>query len=91
MSVHSDPKSVHKTLTGTTADAVTITGNDAVDVCNWSTSERLYFRSDGQVAVAKANGTECVGPGGYVRHDADNRTISLVGDGNDYSVVGFSP
>lgn len=88
MATESSAKSVHNTLSGTTADAITITGYETVDIINRSASTALYFRSDGTTAVGAANGTDYVAPGGFVRHNADGREISIVGNGNDYSVVG---
>lgn len=90
MATDSHAKSVHNTLSGTTADAVTITGYDDVDIINHDASTRLYFRSDGTTAVSEADGTDVVAPGGFVRHNADGRAISIVGNGNAYSVVGVS-
>lgn len=90
MATDEDAKSVHNTLSGTTADAITITGFDTVDIVNHDSSNRLYFRSDGTTAVGAADGTDVVAPGGFVRHNADGRAISIVGDGNAYSVVGVS-
>ena len=90
MATESAERSAHNTLSGTTADAITITGFDTVDVINRSTSTALYFRSDGTTAVGAANGCDYVAPGGFVRHNADGRAISIVGDGNDYSVIGVS-
>lgn len=90
MATESSAFSVHNTLSGTTADAMTITGYETVDIVNWSDTTKLWFRSDGTTAVADANGTDVVAPGGFVRHNADGRAISIVGDGNAYSVVGVS-
>ena len=55
MATESAAKSVHNTLSGTTADAITITGYDTVDIINRHSSELLYFRSDGTTAVAAAD------------------------------------
>lgn len=82
--------SVHNTLTSTTADTITITGYETVDIINRAAATALYFRSDGVTAVGAADGTDYVAPGGFVRHNADGRAISIVGSGNDYSVVGVS-
>lgn len=90
MATETDAKSVHNTLSTTTADAITISGHDTVDIINWDAAERLFFRSDGTTAVGSANGCDVVAPGGFVRHNADGRAISIVGSGNAYSVVGVS-
>lgn len=97
MATDSHAKSVHNTLTGTTADKVTITGFDVVHVINHDASDLLYVSYDGTdspaTAVAAANGTDVVRPGGYVEIDAggtDGGAISIVGDGGAYSVVGIS-
>ena len=90
MATESTTISVHNTLSTTVADAITITDRETVDIINWDSAERLYFRSDGTTAVGAANGTEVVAPGGFVRHNADGRAISIVGSGNAYSVVGVS-
>lgn len=90
MATDTDPKSVHKTLTTTAADFITITGYDDVEIINHDSANWIYFRSDGVTAVAEADGTDVVAPAGFVRHNADGREVSLVGNGNAYSVVGVS-
>lgn len=97
MATETHAKSIHATLTGTTADTVTITGYDVVDIINRSATEPLWVRYEGDasptVAVAAADGTDYVAPGGFLRIDAggtDGGKISVVGNGNAYSVVGVS-
>lgn len=96
MATESTAKSVHNTLSGTTADKITITGFRFVDVINRSATEPLYVSCDGTAnpttAVAAANGTDYVAPGGFVRVDAgsDRGAVSIVGNSNAYSVVGVS-
>lgn len=94
MATDTDAKSVHNTLSGTTADTVTITGYDVVDIINRDSSNPLYVRYEGDAspttAVAAANGTDYVAPGGFLRVDAGGGGISIVGNGNAYSVVGVS-
>ena len=96
MATESTAKSVHNTLSGTTADKITITGSRFVDVVNRDASKPLYVSCDGTAspttAVAEANGTEYVAPGGFVRVDtgSDHGAVSIVGDGNAYSVIGVS-
>lgn len=83
-------KSAHPTLTGTTADTVNL--NDEwteIEVINRSGTASLYVRTDGVTAVAEANETDICLPGEAV---LINRVaaggISVVGDGNEYSVIG---
>lgn len=94
MATETHAKSIHATLTGTTADTVAITGYDVVDIINRSSSEPLWVRYEGDAspttAVAAADGTDYVAPGGFLRVDAGQGGISIVGNGNAYSVVGVS-
>lgn len=86
MATESAADSVHNTLSGTTADEITLTGgHQRAHVINRSTSTALYVRHDGTTAVAEANGTHYVAPGGYLEVPAD-AAISIVGNGNAYSV-----
>lgn len=94
MATDTHAKSVHNTLTGTTADTVTITDYDVVDIVNRDSDEPLWVRYEGDAspttAVAAADGTDYVAPGGFLRVDAGKGGISIVGNGNAYSVVGVS-
>lgn len=94
MATETHAKSIHATLTGTTADTVTITGYDVVDIINRSATEPLWVRYEGDAspttAVAAADGTDYVAPNGFLRVDAGQGGISIVGNGNAYSVVGVS-
>lgn len=94
MATDTATKSVHNTLSGTTADTVTITGYDVVDVINRDPSNPLYVRYEGDAspttAVAAADDTDYVAPGGFIRIGAGGGGISIVGNGNAYSVVGVS-
>lgn len=97
MATETHAKSIHATLTSTTADTVAITGYDVVDVINRDASNPLYVAYEGDAspttAVAAADGTDYVAPGGFIRIDAggtDGGKISVVGTGNAYSVVGVS-
>lgn len=94
MATETHAKSIHATLSGTTADTVTITGYDLVDIINRSSSEALWVAYEGDAspttAVAAADGTDYVAPGGFLRVDAGKGGISVVGNGNAYSVVGVS-
>lgn len=81
--------SAHATLSGTTADTVTLSGDGSVlAICNHHATEKLWARFDGTVAVALADETYVILPGqtkvfegGYA-----NRPVSVVGNGNVYSV-----
>lgn len=97
MASYSKTKACHKTLTSTTADTVAITGYDVVDIINRDTANPLYVAYEGDAspttAVAAADDTEYVAPGGFIRIDAggtDGGKISIVGNANPYSVVGVS-
>lgn len=97
-------KSVHLTLTTTTADTIKLTQWwDAIEVENRDAAQNLYVRFDGTTAVALAEGTEIVTPGtskvfvaGIQRSGGipGNTTtpphqLSVVGSGNAYSVIGI--
>lgn len=81
--------SCHATLTGTTADVVTLTEDgEELRVVNHHATEKLWVRFDGTTAVALADETFIVlpnsvqvFPGGF-----QNRPISIVGNANVYSV-----
>lgn len=94
MATISKAKAAHATLSGTTADKVTITGYDKVDVINRDATQPLYVSWNGTssptTAVAAADDTEYVAPGGFVSIDTGQEAISVVGSGNAYSVVGRS-
>lgn len=97
MANYSKTKAIHATLSGTTADTVAITGYDTVDVINRDASNPLYVAYEGDdtpvTAVAAADDTAVVAPGGFIRVDANGTgggKLSIVGSGNAYSVVGVS-
>lgn len=54
MATDTDAKSVHNTLSGTTADTVTITGYDVVDIINRDSSNPLYARYEGDATPTTA-------------------------------------
>jgi hypothetical protein len=87
----------HATLSTTTADTVTLSGDNirAVEVLNRSGSTTIYFTVNGATAVAEADETYAVPAGqalvvplavgdGYVA--SANTVLSVVGNGNAYSV-----
>jgi hypothetical protein len=90
MASYSATKSVHKTLTTTTADTVNL--NDQwteIEVINRSGTDPLYVRGDGVTAVAEANETDVVMAGEAVlMNRIPAAGISVVGNGNAYSVIG---
>lgn len=90
MATHTATKSVHETLTTTTADTVNL--NDQwteIEVINRSGTDPLYVRADGITAVAAADDTDVVMPGEAVlMNRIPAAGISIVGNGNGYSVIG---
>lgn len=86
----------HATLTGTTADTVTLTqGFNAVEVINRSTAgiSVTYGANAADVPTPTLLGdnTLYVPPGAVVTLDANGRgnfTVKVVGDGDAYSVQG---
>lgn len=90
MASYTATKSVHKTLTTTTADTVNL--NDQwteIEVINRSGTDPLYVRADGTTAVAEANETDVVMAGEAVlMNRIPSAGISVVGNGNAYSVIG---
>lgn len=92
MASYTADNSVHKTLTGTTADTVNL--NDQwtqIEVINRSGTAPLYVRADGTTAVAAADNTDVIMAGEAVLISRiPTAGISVVGDGNGYSVVGVA-
>lgn len=96
MATDSALRSVTNTLSGTTADTVTITQSwSAFEVTNHSASVPLYFRQDGTTAVGAADNTTVVLPGqskvtaASTNGDGDI-VISIVGSSNLYTIEGCS-
>lgn len=88
------PTGVTNTLTGTTADAVTVTSTGQacrINVLNRSSSNTLHVRPDGVTAVADADGTLQVPAGGSVEWQVGPgvSVVSIVGNGDSYSVTGI--
>lgn len=102
MASYTAVRAVHKTLTGTTVDTVTLTGEGNVDVLNRAApgGADMYvtFAGDGTTPtnpVALADDTEIIPPGGFItftgganRSDR-NSIVKVVGNGNAYSVIGL--
>lgn len=96
MATDSAVRSVTNTLSGTTADTITLTQAwPAVAVTNHDATDIVYFRQDGTTAVAAANNTTVVLPGATVTSSASvnedgDIVVSLVGDGGTYTVEGVN-
>lgn len=96
MATDSDARSVTNTLSGTTADTVTLTqGWSAVDVTNHDATDVIYFRMDGTTAVAAANGCSVLLPGqskvvAASLNQAGQVVVSIVGDGGTYTIEGVN-
>ena len=64
MATDSAVRSVTNTLSGTTADTVTLTQAwPSIDVTNQDATDIIYFRQDGITAVAAADGATVLLPG----------------------------
>ncbi len=96
MATDSAVRSVTNTLSGTTADAITLTqGWPNIAVTNQDSADLVYFRQDGTTAVAAADGTSLVLPGQTVirassPNSSGQHVISIVGDGGAYTVEGVN-
>lgn len=94
MASASAASSVHNALSGTTADTMTITDpHDQVEVLNRGSVDLFFTIAPEGVtpvtAVADADGTVVVPPGMAVTVESPGKrgcTISIVGDGNEYSI-----
>lgn len=95
MADRSDARSVSATLVGVAADKVTmLQAWPSIVVTNASTTQSLWVRQDGITAVAEAAGATRVLPSSarVLPSDIDNNqvVISVVGDGNPYTVEGLN-
>lgn len=96
MASESEEKSVTNTLSGTTADTITLTNPwRYIEVTNEDSTNYLYFRMDGTTAVAQANGCFVVAPSKskvvktQITYNAGPKVvISIVGNGNVYNIEG---
>lgn len=95
MATYSEIHAKHATLSGTTADSVTITNKyPYLEIINRDTETALYVSAvpDGTptTAVSAADDTLYVPPSGskVIRRPAGG-AISVVGSANPYSVEGF--
>lgn len=84
---------VHLTLAGTAADTITVSTLRNVLVWNNDTTNSIYVRTDGTAAVAAADGTYIVPPRTSLAlelpYSAAGAVISVIGNGNVYSVMGL--
>ncbi len=91
LTVGGRPSGINKTLSGTTADTVTVdtTTTSARGVIKNRSTATIYARFDGSAAVAAADGTVPVGAGESFEFyiGSSNCAISIVGSGDAYSVV----
>ena len=79
----------HATLTGTTADTVTLTEDtEEVMVVNRHATEVLWVKVNGTTAVAAEDENYAVPAGQILRLPGNfqNRPLSVVGNANPYSV-----
>lgn len=101
MATDDDVRSVTNTLSGTTADTVTLLQAwPAIEVTNHHATELIYFRQDGTTAVAAADGATVVLPASTKvvksvvnRNEstgASTSVLSIVGNGNVYTIEGVA-
>lgn len=96
MATDSAVRSVTNTLSGTTADTVTLTQCwPAVSITNHDATDTIYFRMDGTAAVAAADGTTVVLPASTVIAKSaitasGTTVVSIVGDGGTYTIEGVT-
>lgn len=92
-----DAGGLHKALSGTTADTITIPVHDndqdsEIEIkARRANSNPIYVRCDGTAAVSAADGTTILEPGEYrtflVRVGSNGAgTVSIVGNGDTYDI-----
>jgi hypothetical protein len=89
----SDSVSVHRTLSGSTPDVITITqAFDRIRVTNRTDGATLWAQPGNLPSLtAAAKGSSYIPPGGWVEFDyASQGVVSVVGTSNDYSVEGLT-
>ena len=94
MATASAASSVHNTLSGTTADLITITDpHDRVEILNRGLSDVFFTIAPEGItpttAVADADNTTVVPPGMAIVVESPGKrgcTISIVGNGDEYSI-----
>lgn len=96
MATDSAVRSVTNTLSGTTADTVTLTQPwPAISVTNADTVNDAWVRLDGTAASASADNNSRIPAGSTVIlqgsvNDADQMVVSIVGDGGGYTIEGVN-
>lgn len=96
MATDGDPRSVTNTLSGTTADTVTLEQAwPAIEVTNHHATELIYLRQDGTTAAAGADGATVVLPASTkvvksTINSAGQSVVSIVGNGNVYTIEGVA-
>jgi hypothetical protein len=96
MATDSAVRSCTNTLSGTTADTITLTQAwPSIDVTNHDSADIIYFRQDGVTAVAAADGCSVLLPGQSKVAAASITSsgtivISIVGDGGAYTIEGVN-
>lgn len=96
MATDSAIRSVSNTLSGTTADTVTLTQPwSAIEVTNSDTTNILWVRQDGVTAVAAADNATPIAPSSSKIISASVSTtgthvISVVGNGGGYTIEGVN-
>ncbi len=94
MATDSAVRSVSNTLSGTTADTVTLTQPwPAIEVTNSDATDILWVRQDGTTAVALADNNTPIAPSSSKILSASvnssgQHVISIVGDGGAYTIEG---
>lgn len=96
MATDSVVRSCTNTLSGSTADTVTLTQAwQAIEVTNQHASEWIYLRQDGTTAVAEADNTTPVAPATSktmttIVTSSNTVVVSIVGNGNKYTIEGVN-
>lgn len=94
MATDSAVRSVTNTLSGTTADTVTLTQPwPAIEVTNRDTDTVIWVRQDGTTAVADANNATPIAASSSKILSASISSagtiiVSIVGDGGGYTIEG---
>lgn len=96
MATETAVRSVTNTLSGTTADTITLSQPwGAIEVSNLDTVNWLYVRQDGVTAVGSANEASPVAPGtskvlSASMNSSGQHVISIVGNGGAYVLEGVA-
>lgn len=96
MATDSAVRSVTNTLSGTTADTVTLTQAwPAIEVTNYDSTNSVGVRQDGTTAVANADNVTMIPPSTSKVISASVTTsgtivVSIVGNGGSYTIEGVN-